>query len=146
MNNKYNNTRRLGGDKYRRPAITATDKLTNEQIEKLLDDYIEEDITKIPLNSHVRYYTNVNDQQKFRYGGMLSYNKGLPKYVTLRNGSRSWSVQVENTKFFRKLTISEIKQEYEEDIKDLEKSNKKLKKKIVLLKQIIHNLKNGVTK
>ena len=63
-------------------------------------------------------------------GGQLHKNNGLPEYIILFNGKTQWSVQVKDTIFYRKMTISEIKEEYEKIIKDLIEKNKKLKKQI----------------
>ena len=56
---------RLGNDGYKRPKKTLTDKLSAEEIKNKLEDYIEvEDISKVPLNSHLRYFTEKYDEKK----------------------------------------------------------------------------------
>ncbi len=60
----------------------------------------------------------------FRMGGQLFKNNGLPEYVILKSGTNAqWSVQVKDTIFYRKMTLDEIKQEYEDIIK---KKNEKI--------------------
>ena len=57
---------KLGDDNYKRPKQTYTDKLTDEDIKAKLEDYIEvDDISKVPLNTHVRYFTEkINDKKE----------------------------------------------------------------------------------
>jgi len=131
--------KRLGKDSYQRPKFTKTDKLTNEEINDLLDDYEEMDIYKIPLGSHVRYIMTQHGRKKFRYGGNLINNRGLPDYVVIANGKDSWCAQTKNTQFFRRLTLKEIKKEYNEHIDELEQ-------KIMKLKQKNHNLLEYIKK
>jgi hypothetical protein len=60
-------------------------------------------------------------------GGQLYKNTGLPDYVILNSGTYQWSVQVKDTIFYRKMTLGEIKNEYQLIIDDLVQKNKKLK-------------------
>ena len=83
---------RLGNDDYKRPKKTLTDKLSAEEIKNKLEDYIEvEDISKVPLNSHLRYFTEKYDEKKkksskvFRLGGFLVNKNNYDKYVVLSN-------------------------------------------------------------
>ena len=56
---------RLGNDGYKRPKKTLTDKLSAEEIKDKLEDYIEvEEIGQVPLNSHLRYFTEKYDEKK----------------------------------------------------------------------------------
>jgi hypothetical protein len=128
-------TRKLSTDNYKRPQQTFTDKLSEKDIENKLEDYRESDIYKIPLSTHVRYFKVENEKKKFRTGGILYKNEGLPDYVVLSNGRKTWSVQVADTIFFRRMTAREIKKEYEEYIMELEKKNKQLKELVKILKK-----------
>lgn len=128
--------RKLSDNDYTRPKLTSTDKLTNEDIQDLLEDYKEEDITKIPLGTHVRYFQEIDGQMKFRRGGFLKHNLGLPKYVMLDNKANTWSVQInKRTVFYRKMTLSEIKNEYEERIMELENKINELELQLSLCKK-----------
>jgi len=139
----YNITRRIGNDQYQRPRRTITEKLTLDEIENKLEDYVPiPDIYKVPLGTHLRYFSikkNMNGEKirLFRMGGMLNKNKGLPDYVVLSNGKSSWCVQVKTTEFYRKMTFQEIKDEYEETIDDYKNENDKLKIKIAQLTNMI---------
>ena len=116
---------------YTRPEVTYTDQLSKEQIEKKLEDYKKvDDIYKVPLGVHLRYFSNIDGQMVFRMGGQLHKNTGLPAYVILTNGKNQWSVQVKDTIFYRKMVLQEIKEEYEKIINDLLIKNKKLKDKL----------------
>lgn len=130
--------KRLNKDEYTRPKMTFTDKLTNDDIETLLEDYKQvDDINKVPVGTHLRYFTVKNGVKKFRTGGLLYNNVGLPKFVVLTNGNKSWSVQVKDTVFFKKMSITEIKEEYDDIIDELEK-------KIAELEQKNNNLRNYI--
>lgn len=67
----------------------------------------------------------------FRMGGQLFKNNGLPEYVILKSGTNAqWSVQVKDTVFYRKMTLDEIKQEYEDIIKKKNEKIQALKEKL----------------
>jgi hypothetical protein len=110
---------------FERPEITYTDQLSKEEIQDKLADYSKvEDIYKVPLGVHLRYFVKKDGQMLFRMGGQLFKNNGLPEYVILKSGTNAqWSVQVKDTIFYRKMTLDEIKQEYEDIIK---KKNEKI--------------------
>lgn len=113
---------------YVRPETTITDQLSKEQIEEKLEDYKKvDDIFKVPLGVHMRYFSNVGGKRLFRMGGQLYKNTGLPDYVILNSGTAQWSVQVKDTIFYRKMTLQEIKTEYQSIIDELIEKNKKLK-------------------
>jgi hypothetical protein len=100
-------TQRLGDDKtYKRPDVTYQEKLTKEEIKEKLDGYVKViDINDVPLNTHMRYFIIDKDGNKvFRTGGMLQNKDNADTYVILSNGKLSWSVQIENAIFFKKLT------------------------------------------
>ena len=117
---------------YERPKTTFTDNLDKEEVEKKLEDYQKvEDLTKVPLGTHLRYFTKKDGELVFRMGGVLKANTGLPKFVILKNALNvEWSVQVADSIFYKKMTIQEIKDEYENIIKELNGKIKKLKEKI----------------
>jgi len=112
------------GKEYQRPKKTYTDNLTEDDINNLLEDYKKvENIYQVSLGTHMRYFSKVDGKTKFRTGGSLVHNQGLPKYVMLSNGKNSWPVQVKDTTFFAKMTINE-----------LEKENTQLRKQVNELK------------
>ena len=131
---------RLGSDGYQRPKYTVQDKLTDEEIQEKLRFYKKVDnIKDVPLSTHLRYFTIGTDgSHSFRLGGNLYRADGLPDYVILTNGGRSWSVQANNAVFFAKMTMNEITElvvDLEKNNDKLKKNNKELKKEIKLLKK-----------
>jgi hypothetical protein len=131
-------TTKLSTGDYRRPEKTFTDKLTKAEIEEKLEDYKKvDDIYRVPLSSHIRYFIMSKGEKKFRTGGLIVRNDGLPKYIVCSNGVKSWSVQVKNTIFFRKMSLKEIKNEYQIYINELETKNKNLKHLVKELKKKI---------
>ncbi len=107
---------------YKRTDLTYTDKLSKSEIEALLIDYDKVDnLDDVPVGTHIRYFEYIDGEFKFRVGGILSIKKGLPKYIILTNNKVSWSVQVNNTIFFRRITANQIRKEFEELL--LEKDN-----------------------
>jgi hypothetical protein len=139
----------LTEDNYKRPKETYTDRLDDEDITNLLQDYIKvEQISEVKINTHLRYFTLESDkktgtiERKFRMGGYLSNKDHADKYVILSNGKKTWSVQVQNTVFYRKMSIPEIKEEYEKDLAKYERMNKKLLKLVNKLKKALTD--NGI--
>jgi hypothetical protein len=119
---------------YVRPETTYTEQLSQEQIAEKLEDYKKvDDLYKIHLGTHLRYFSNINGKLVFRMGGILHNNNGLPEYVYLSTnttGKPAWCVQVKDTIFYRKMTLPEIKVEYQTSINKLIEKNKKLKEKL----------------
>lgn len=126
--------------KYIRPKYTIQDKITQEEINDALKNYIEcDDINKVPIGSHLRYFINTINkrgemEQKFRFGGFLKNKDNCDKYVILTNNTVSWSVQVDNVTFFKKMSLDEIKDEYEKIIEEKQQYIKSLKKEIKKIK------------
>ena len=151
-------TKRLTRDtSYKPPEKTYQDTLSDIEISKKLEDYTRVksgDVFTIPLNTHVRYFsTNPKTGEKqFRLGGIITKFGDNGEYVVLSNGTLSWSVQIKNTIFYKKLTINEIKEQVENtvlsqvkkndystkksgDLEQLMKENKELKKMLKEIKE-----------
>lgn len=143
MNKSTNiSTNRLSNDKYIRPKQTKTEQLTDEDIKKLIEDYKEMDIYQIPLGSHVRYFIKTPQGNKFRKGGFLHKNNGLPKYVVLRSSNnKTWTVQINNAVFFIKMSLNEIKTEYKNHIDLLDKKIADLHNHIINQKKELDQLR-----
>ena len=148
---------RLGDDSYKRPKKTLTDKLTAEEIKEKLEDYIEvEDISKVPLNTHIRYFKEeINDKGKktkaFRMGGFLVNKNNYDKYVILsnvpdtgviNNNKKTWSVNTKISIFYRKQTLDEIKEEMQDEIEELNDEIETLKKELKKVKSENSKLKS----
>lgn len=139
-------------DNYKRPKQTYTDMLDDDDIADKLEDYIKvNDIYKVPLNTHIRYFILELDDntkqmtRKFRLGGSLFKKDEDKEYIVLSSGRKTWSVQIANTVFYKKLSIKELKMEYDKEIDDLKKINKKLYKQnlkmIAKLKELGYEVK-----
>ena len=149
---------RLANDDYKRPKKTKQDNLTATEIKEMLEDYIEvEEISKVALNTHLRYFsekenpTTKKKEKVFRMGGFLVNKNNYEKFIVLstapntgviNNMAKTWSVQVKGSKFYRKLSYDEIKEQYLEEIEELndqidilKKDNKKLKDENKKLKE-----------
>jgi len=68
---------------------------------------------KVPIGTHLRYFDTKNNQMKFRTGGILTVNTGLPDYIILSSGHVSWSVQTNTSIFFRRITLKQLKEEFD---------------------------------
>lgn len=152
-------TKKITRTTYQRPAQTYQDNLSKQQIKEQLKDYKEcSDITNLSVGCHVRYFsTDLKTKKKlFRLGG--SVNKIDPEYrfIILSNGTVSWSVQIANTTFWKKLTELEYKEELKAEIKKeimtedadtvsnqkLEKENNDLKKELKEMSKMNEKLMN----
>ena len=123
-------TKRLTKDtNYVRPKKTLQDTLTNAQIKEKLQGYKKvDDITKIVIGSHVRYFSKTKDSKTpvFRLGGTLTKFGDQYKYVVLSNGEYSWSVQLNGTnEFWVKMSQKEFQEKIETEVEE------KLKDQIV---------------
>jgi hypothetical protein len=130
--NKY--AKKLGNDtSYQRPVATFQEQLTGDEISKKLEGYEEvNNLEEVPLNTHLRYFTQ-NEQgiDQFRTGGFLQNKTNADKYVILTNGKNNWSVQTANSTFYQKLShkdeMTRQKQMYETELKKRDKKIKELK-------------------
>lgn len=124
------------------------DSLSPDQIKKKLEEYQQvDDIKEVPLNTHLRYFTfnPKTGKKQFRLGGFLS--KIDEEYVILNNGEFSWSVQIDKTVFFKKVSFSDMKEELILEIsKKYEKKIAKLVEENQNLKETIKKIKNQIKK
>ena len=151
MSSNKNVTKRLSRDSsYKKTKKTYQENLSPSEIKEKLQEYKQvdnEDIDKVSLNSHLRYFTfNPKTGEKlFRLGGFLT--KIDKDYVILSNGSLSWSVQKKNTVFFQKMNFSDLKSELIEKIsKKYEKKIKKLTDENEMLKDTLKQVKKQLKK
>jgi NADPH:quinone reductase-like Zn-dependent oxidoreductase len=140
-------TRKLGADaSYVRPKTTLQDQLSADEISKKLEGYIKvDDISEVPIDTHLRYFTkkNPNDNYVFRLGGRLVNKTNASKYVILSNGTNSWPVQVKNTVFYKKMSnmehVDQVHQSYK---KKLEEKNEIIKNLMKILAK--NNIKYNI--
>jgi hypothetical protein len=133
---------RLNEDDYKRPELTLTDQLSHDDIKEKLKGYKRvntvDELEQISLGTHIRYFDYKDDEYLFRTGGILLNKKGIPDYIVLGNGKKSWCVQIKTCAFFKQMNNNEIKTEYAEvletQVKKISELKKKLTKKIVKYK------------
>lgn len=136
---------RLNDDDYQKPAQTFSDRLTKHDIKQMLEDFKPVKPEEIKLGSTIRYFsyekTPDDGTLKFRMGGIAVNIQGLPVYLVLSNGSKSWSVQTKNTIFYEKMQNDELKAEFrrellkkDNEIKILLKQNKEILEELNELK------------
>ena len=142
----------LSNNNYIRPKKTYTELLDENDIEDKLKDYVKvDDICEVKVNTHVRYFSIEIDRKTgvakrlFRLGGFLKNKDKCDVYVILSNGRTTWSVQTAKTVFYRRLTIEEIKEEYERDISKLQLSYKKILKQNQKMKAKLQELGYTIT-
>jgi hypothetical protein len=119
---------------YIRPDKTFQENLSKEEIKEKLQDYTQvDDISKVPVNTHLRYFSLVTDKETgktkkmFRMGGLLKNKDNYDQYVVLSNGTKSWSVNTKTSIFFKKMKNEEIHMKYQKKLNEMEKMIKKLK-------------------
>jgi len=89
-----NRQKRLSNSKYEKKEGVETESdlaQTQEKMQEKLKNYVEADITLVPLNCHCRYIVFKEGMWRFCLGGVL---RQIEKdYVVLSNGRLTWSVQ-----------------------------------------------------
>jgi hypothetical protein len=114
-------TARLSKTDYDRPKKTLQDTISNEEIKEKLEGYKQvDDISKVLIGSHIRYFTKTKDSKpSFRFGGNLTKFGEEYKYIILSNGKLSWSVQNNNMNtFWVKMNQKEFKEQIESEVKE----------------------------
>ena len=124
---------RITKDKYKKPANTIQDNLTQEDIDILLEEYNEiENIHQLKTGLHIRYYSIVKtgkiEKKLFRMGGTIIKVDFEKKYIVLSNGKLSWSVQLNDKNIlYKKMTTEEIKDFYENELNNIETEQSNIK-------------------
>ena len=127
---------------------TFTGNLTKDEINEKLQDYkLVDDISKVPLGTHLRYFVMKDGTKLFRMGGNLKRNLDLPKFIVLVNAlGTEWTVQVKDATFYKKMSLKEIKEEYDGIINELHEKIKKYKTKIEEKNNVIVELQETIKK
>jgi len=148
---------------YNRPKKTYQEGLTNQEIKEKLKDYKQvSDIKTVSIGTHIRYFhvDPATNKRIFRLGGTLTKIDPEGRFIMLSNGTITWSVQILNTVFWKKMTEDEIKEEIKKELMtegnidhslkeenhELKKEIKKLKKKLEEFEELEKNYKNMVKK
>ena len=127
---------------------TFTENLTKDEINEKLQDYkLVDDISKVPLGTHLRYFVMKDGTKLFRMGGNLKRNLDLPKFIVLVNAlGTEWTVQVKDATFYKKMSLKEIKEEYDGIIDELHEKIRKYKNKIEEKDNTIAELQEAIKK
>lgn len=119
---------------------------TDKEINAMIDDYVEvpkEEYNTLTRGTHIRYFREVvdengNKKKQFNSGGIITYIDKEYRYVYLTGFKSRWPVQLNDQIIILKLiTLDELRDEYEEllddyerEIVELKKINRKLYKKL----------------
>jgi phage terminase large subunit-like protein len=80
--------------------------MSTDEINEKLDGYQQvKNISEVPLNVRLRYFTiNPDGTKVSRAGGFLKNKTNADVYVILNNGRNDWSVSTKNTIFYQKIS------------------------------------------
>lgn len=136
---KYKGLKKIGADKYIKPIQTITEKLSQEEIAKLLENYKETKINELKRGLHTRYFKkNKDGDLEFKLGGtLLKIDKDF-KYVILMEKGITWSVQGTSI-FYQQMTQNDKVEELETIIEKNDSSINELLSYIKLLEKTIKN-------
>jgi hypothetical protein len=116
--------------------------LSQEQIDQKMRNYVIVDSFKeVPLKTHIRYFQQKVDQttgevkHRFRTGGELICKKQPDLYVVLQASGKTWSAQVKECVFFRKMTWDECYEQEELINAQHQKELQSLRRKVARLEQ-----------
>lgn len=148
-----NNTR-ITNKPYNKTGKTYQQSLSNAEIKEKLKEYCKvDDITTVSIGTHIRYFTTdpKTKEKTFRLGGTLNKIDPEHRFIILSNGTITWSAQIPNCVFFKKMSEAEIKTEMKEELKKeimtetgelmhLDDENEELKNENKILKKKIESL------
>ena len=151
-------TIRLSSSKIPKQEVTYQSRLTDAEIEEKLKLYKKldslEDLSKLPLNTHIRYFSITKDPsgkklKQFRLGGFLDNKDNYDKYIILSNKNVSWSVNTQTSILYRKLKDEEIDKNINvqtEIAQNADNELKKLKEKYSKLEKAYFELTDKYTR
>lgn len=151
---KIEYTNLLKNEDYEKPTQTFSERLTTDDIVILLADYKEATIDELTHGVHIRYMKQNEKTKKLdlRMGGIVfkKDENNPPKFIMVSNGKFVWSVQTENTIFYKRMSIGEKEEEFkstlaikDQSIKEYLSLIKELEKKNKLLEiQLENNMKD----
>lgn len=90
---------------YELPKITHKEQLTTNEITEELQGYEKVDnISEVPLSTHIKYFKIEKDgTYSFRTGGYLFNKTNANEYIYLSNNQNSWVVSSSDAIFYRKI-------------------------------------------
>ena len=124
---------------------SSKNKFSTQEIKDKLKEYTRiDDISKINIGTHLRYFTvESNGNKLFRLGGFLNKMNLNDGYIVLGNNKITWSVQIKTSIIYKKMDYRELKKKIERKLKakylqkiiELQKENMNLKKSIKEIKK-----------
>ena len=122
---KVKKMERLTEDGYIRPLISATERLSEDEIKAKLINYKRinsvEELKNIPNGTHIRYFKKTEDgKYKFLPGGLLINKTKIDSdgYVVFMSNGKTWCATIDLCVFFSKITNEEIEKKYTDVIKE----------------------------
>merc|ERR1712166_1236931 len=116
---------------------SSKNKFSTQEIKDKLKEYTRiDDISKINIGTHLRYFTvESNGNKLFRLGGFLNKMNLNDGYIVLGNNKITWSVQIKTSIIYKKMDYRELKKKIERKLKakylqkiiELQKENMNLK-------------------
>lgn len=126
---------------YKKIGQSYQETLTNDDIQILLEGYDEvNNVLELKPGLQIRYYLLENDKKMFRMGGNIIKVDFIKNYIVLTNGKINWSVQLDKSIIYKKMTIEEVKKFYEEELDNKDMEIEKYKKYIISLKEKYNKL------
>lgn len=118
-------TQRLKDVDYKQQGPSKQSQLTKDEIRSRLENYVfVDDIDNVPLNTHVRYFSeDRNGGWVFRLGGFIRTNNH-PDYLILSTnpcGGKTWSVQKVSSRFYR---VKSTKDKTTDELEEKDKVNR----------------------
>ena len=134
---KYKKMERITQDGYVRPPISATERLTDEEIKAKLVNYKRinsvEELKKVPNGTHIRYFKR-NEDGKYRFlpGGLIINKTKIDSdgYVVFMSNGKTWCATIDVCIFFAKKSNDEIEKKYNQVIKEQAEQITELKEKL----------------
>ena len=133
---RYKRPVNIKNDNYKKNGNTIQDKLTEEDIAILLEEYEQiASFDELKEGLHIRYYTTIKKKQVFRMGGTIIKLDLENNFAVVTNGHVNWSVQLnQNTIIYRKMSTEEVKLFYENELDNKEMELKKYKSNMEKIK------------
>ena len=135
---KYTGLKNIKDDNYVKPPQTTTEKLSQEEINKLLENYKEVDIKNLKRGIHTRYFKrNKDGTLDFKIGGIILQIDSKLKYVVMMEKGLTWSVQSDSI-FYQQMTNNDTIEELQLTI---EKNKNSINELVSYIKSLEKTLK-----
>jgi hypothetical protein len=120
--------------------------LSETEVKKRLQNCIKvkkEDVGKMEVKTKIKYVEETDKGYILKNGGSIVVNS-YPDYLIVKNGSLSWSVQLNKNTIYREITINELKDYYENIIYEKDKTILHYRNSLELMKNKYNSLKDKI--